>query len=978
MAIYHLSAKIIGRSAGRSAVGAAAYRSGTALVDNRLGLVQDHSAKDDVIHSEVMLPDGAPERLRDRGTLWNEVEAVEKRKDAQLAREIEVAIPRELTRKQAMALARDFVAEQFVAKGMVADLNVHWSVGEDGEAKPHAHVMLSTREVGPEGFGKKVVAWNAKAELKQWREAWADLANTRLAELGHEARIDHRSLDAQGIELSPQHKIGPAGARREERGEDAERAAEHRAIARANGERIMADPSIALRTLTHQQATFTREDLAKLIHRHSDGQEQFAGVMARVEASPELVRLGKDARWRERWTTREMVEVERRLEGHAEGIAGRGHGVDRRHREAVLASRELGVEQRAAYEHVTGERGLALVVGYAGTGKSTMLGAAREAWEAQGYSVRGAALSGIAAESLEGGSGIRSRTLASFEHGWGQGRDQLTARDVLVIDEAGLVGSRQLERVLGHAAAVGAKVVLVGDPEQLQAIEAGAGFRALVERHGAAEITQVRRQRVEWQREATVALATGGTGEALARYAEAGMVVAHATRAAAREALVERWDARGRAHAGESTVMLAYTHDDVRGLNELARERVRAAGGLGVDVEVATERGTRAFAQGDRVMFLRNGRELGVRNGTLGVLRAIESGGERLTVAIDGQGQEERDVTFYARDYAHIDHGYAATVHKAQGVTVDRAYVLASEHLDRHATYVGLTRHRDGVELHYGRDDFADPTRLARMLGRERAKDSTLDYAAEQAPDQARAADPVASFAERRGIVSEIIAQVKQAVPSKERVFARFGKAIGRGEAGHRAEEAQGGGRFVGLQIGAGGEGRAHEPSPRPERVAGPIERALRDYAEAWEQARRMEEQRLPVLAHQRQALAQAGGELNRVRGDGARDLASALDRNPALARGDAGALAGAMEHEGQVRRDPNLRAGRFIERWRAAEKEGARERLGELAGELKRDPQIESVLRARGRVPGEDRLPQLEKTLDIGLGRSRERGIEM
>ncbi len=816
--------------------------------------------------------------------------------------------------------------------------------------------------------------------------SWADLANTRLAELGYEARIDHRSLEAQGIELSPQHKIGPAGARREERGEDAERAAEHRAIARANGERIMADPSIALRTLTHQQATFTREQLAKLIHRHSDGQEQFAGVMARVEASAELVRLGKDARGRERWTTREMVEVERRLEGHAERIAGHAHGVDRRHREAALGTRELGPEQRAAYEHVTGERGLALVVGYAGTGKSTMLGAAREAWEGQAYTVHGAALSGIAAESLEGGSGIHSRTLASLEHSWGQGRDQLTHRDVLVIDEAGLVGSRQLERVLSHAREAGAKVVLVGDPEQLQAIEAGAGFRALVERHGAAEITQVRRQRVAWQRKATVALATGRTGAALGRYAEAGMVVAHKTREAAREALVERWNDRGRTHRHESTVMLAYTRDDVRALNELARERVRGAGGLGADVEVATERGARAFAVGDRVMFLRNERALGshyspadavaVRNGTLGTVRAIESGGERLTVALDDQGREEKDVTFYTRDYAHIDHGYAATVHKAQGVTVDRAYLLGSEHLDRHATYVGLTRHRDGVELHYGRDDFADPTRLARMLGRERAKDSTLDYAAEQTTEQARAADPVASFAERRGIVSEIVARVKEAVPTREKVFARFAKAIGRGEVARGTEDTRGGGRFAGLQHGAGGK-RLREQPRLPERAVSPVERAVRDYAEAWGEARKMEERGLPVLAHQRQALARVGGELERVREGGAQDLASALGRQPELARGDAGALAAAMAHEGQVRRDPNLRAARFLERWRAAETEGAREQLGELAAELKRDPQIESVLRARERVRVEDRVPELERTLDIGgSGRSRERGM--
>ena len=123
-----------------------------------------------------------------------------------------------------------------------------------------------------------------------------------------------------------------------------------------------------------------------------------------------------------------------------------------------------------------------------------MLGVAREAWEAAGYEVRGAALSGIAAENLESGSGISSRTIASLEHGWQQGRAGPSSRDVLVVDEAGMVGTRQLERVLSHAAGAGAKVVLVGDIKQLQSIEAGAAFRSIHERHGGAEIGEVRRR----------------------------------------------------------------------------------------------------------------------------------------------------------------------------------------------------------------------------------------------------------------------------------------------------------------------------------------------------------------------------------------------------------------------------------------------------------------------------------------------------
>jgi ATP-dependent exoDNAse (exonuclease V) alpha subunit len=246
VAIYHFSAKLISRATGRSAVAAAAYRAAACLHDERLGRSHDYTDKPGVVHSEILLPDGAPTRLLDRATLWNEVEAGEKRKDAQLAREVEIALPRELPQAEAIRLAQDFVREQFVARGMVADLNVHWGRTADGALQPHAHVMLTTRAVGPEGFGKKTRDWNRTEVLVHWRERWAELANARLAELGHDIRVDHRSFAAQGIGLEPQNKIGPAGARREARGEDAERAAEHDALARRNGARIIAEPSVVL------------------------------------------------------------------------------------------------------------------------------------------------------------------------------------------------------------------------------------------------------------------------------------------------------------------------------------------------------------------------------------------------------------------------------------------------------------------------------------------------------------------------------------------------------------------------------------------------------------------------------------------------------------------------------------------------------------------------------------------------------------
>jgi ATP-dependent exoDNAse (exonuclease V) alpha subunit len=251
MAIYHFSAKVISRANGSSAVAAAAYRSASRLHDERIDRHHDFSNKAGVVHSEVMLPDGAPESLSDREKLWNAVEASEKRIDAQLAREIEFAIPRELDQAEGIRLAREFVKAEFIDRGMIADLNVHWDVGADGLAKPHAHVMLTMREIGENGFGAKVRDWNRTDLLDHWREAWEQHANRRLAELDIDARIDRRSLEAQGIDLEPQHKIGAGAARMAGQGLEAERVAEHTDIARRNGDKLLANPALALDAITH-------------------------------------------------------------------------------------------------------------------------------------------------------------------------------------------------------------------------------------------------------------------------------------------------------------------------------------------------------------------------------------------------------------------------------------------------------------------------------------------------------------------------------------------------------------------------------------------------------------------------------------------------------------------------------------------------------------------------------------------------------
>ncbi|MDF7775698.1 Ti-type conjugative transfer relaxase TraA [Sphingomonas sp. AOB5] len=931
MAIYHFSAKVISRADGSSALASAAYRSASRLHDQRLDRHHDFSNKAGVVHAEVMLPDGAPEHLSDREKLWNEVEAAEKRIDAQLAREIEFAIPREMTKDQGIELAREFARHEFVDRGMIADLNVHWDIGADGEAKPHAHVMLTMREVGDDGFGQKNRDWNRTDLLEKWRERWSEHVNQRLAEVDIDARIDHRPLEAQGIDLEPQHKIGPAASRMAAKGLESERLAEHLEIARANGDRIIANPNIGLDAITHQQATFTTRDLARFIHRHSDGKEQFDEAMSAVRTSPDLVILGRDGLGEQRFTSREMIETEQRLERAALRLADRSDhslpaaAMDRAIDAAGSDGLILGGEQKAALGHITGPRDLAIVTGYAGTGKSAMLSVARDAWNLAGYEIQGLALSGIAAENLESGSGIASRTIASIELQWDQGRNLLTPNHVLVVDEAGMIGTRQMDRVISEAEKRGAKVVLVGDPEQLQAIEAGAAFRSVAERHGSVEITEVRRQHENWQRDATRHLATERTGEAIQAYHEHDAVHAASTRDEARYALIDCWDRDRIADPDASRIILTHTRDEVQALNVAARDRLRTAGALGEDVTIATERGARDFAAGDRIMFLKNERSLGVKNGTLGTVESASA--VRMAVQLD----DGRSVAFDIKDYVQIDHGYAATIHKAQGMTVDRTYVLATPGMDRHSAYVALSRHRDRIDLHYGQDDFADQGRLARTLSRDRAKEMASDYAHE----------PERQFAERRGITfRERVADLVRQVPEKVR------------------------GMFEGLRLPVARPMEAarsadNEARQRRRNIVRRHARAVVNIFERFDKGR-------PIDAGQVQEIREARKDLNALREHASTDLETAYKKDPSLAGEAAGGnftrAMRAIQLEAEIRTNPTLRADRFVERWTSlsgqadrayvtgdiAGRKSAQNEMAGMAKSLERDPQLESLLAAR------------------------------
>ena len=752
LAIYHCSMKPISRSSGRSAVASAAYRCAVKLTNECDGIIHDFTHKQGVEHCEIVLPQGVnAEWAQDRSALWNAAEFAEKRKDARVAREFEIALPFELSPEARLDITRSFAQDLANRYGTAVDFAIHRPHDESDVRNIHAHMMMTTRQVGEAGLGDKTYIerenkWllshglaTTDMQLRDVRQSWESIANERLAREGLDVRIDHRSHAELGLELVPTEHMGVHATQMQRRGMAVDRRRLDDEAFRQNADLIREKPEQVLTLVSNEKSVFDRHDIARTLHRYiNDDAQEFQNAFASVMGSPALIELQGERIDRDtgevllaRYSTREMVDLESTMLKRAAQLAdATSHGVDRRHVDKALSNQDTAIrmvtgdrsaglsdEQRNAIRHVTGQERISAVVGFAGAGKSTMLAAAREAWEAQGYHVHGAALSGKAAEGLEESSGIASRTLASWSYSWQNDRGELGQGDVFVIDEAGMVGSRQLAHFIGEVETRGAKIVLVGDHEQLQAIGAGAPFRAIAEQVGHVELSDIRRQRENWQREVSVSFATHRTAEGLAAYRDNGNLHFAVGRDEARDAIVHDYLADRERHPDGSRVAMAHRRVDVRAINEGIRSELQDRGELASSVEAGeltfqTNDGERRFALDDRIVFLENNRDLGVKNGMLGTVISVEQ--DALQVQLDGKMAEyPRVVTVPMNKYQAVDHGYATTIHKNQGATVDRAFVFASGTMDRHLTYVAMTRHRDGVGLYVAADEFVGGKGLA-------------------------------------------------------------------------------------------------------------------------------------------------------------------------------------------------------------------------------------------------------------------------
>ena len=743
MAIFHFAMKNISAGERQSAVAAAAYRRGARFTRAATGQTHDYTRKQEVAHGEITLPPNAPAWAveqypsGDQGSqrLWNDIETREnehsRRDTAVLAKELEFSLPVELTHEEQVALARDFVTTSLAARGYTADWVVH---AKDGN--PHVHVMYTERGLtGEEGrWGKKIRVPNRRQQLLELRAEWAMAANRHLALAGHEERVDHRSHKDRGLELEPGVHRGSEPSDPDEYAAWQARVEEDAAISIANERWLLEHPEelVKLAGSTHEVITrpiLVEEALNRLPFANWDDAEAYVdeAMQSGLLAPANWSRSGDEA-WHSILHLQQVREVVLAVEALAD--APFSPAVDMP--DSSLDGLDLNAGQRQAAETIMdADSCLALVAGMAGTGKTHMLQAAADVLAEQGIEVLGAAPSGRAAAEMASPN-IRTRTVA----GWLQQQMAWTAEGqpfVFVLDEAGMVGTRDMAAVAQAVEARGGKLVLLGDSEQLQPIAAGTPFRVLRDRFGAVEMAWVMRQEDKRDRLATIALARGKANEALDHYSQKGVISEHdGVRAAAQAIADDYWAVEGH------TIALAHRNVDVDRINEAVRAAGVKAGLVTAFQQYATGSGVVRFAAGDRVIANTAVPAHKILKGSFGVVQAAEDDG--LEIVFDGHHDP---VALDDRTAARLGLGYAVTIHKAQGVTADNALVLASGTMDKHLGYVALSRHRHHLQLYVDRSSVNGIDQLAQRLRRRAGQGPEISLEALGVPARETVPEPV-------------------------------------------------------------------------------------------------------------------------------------------------------------------------------------------------------------------------------------------
>lgn len=724
MAIEFIKETIISRSTGGNSVQCAAYRSCSKLYDSSIGKTFNYSNKRGLAYSNILIPE-ANEKYKNREVLWNKIEQIEnshnRKKSAQLAFELTIALPKELSLEHQIVLSESFIKENYVDKfKVIADINIH----HDNLDNPHAHVMLTFRSFKDGEFEKAKIRDMTSSVLtgkgKKFVEKgglnskWRDYQNGYFKKHGIDLEVDANFI------IPTKHE----GRIRNEQQHEIKLSNQENKLLSA--QIAMTEPEYLINIIEQKYSVFGKKEVQNIVRKNTeilDDRQSAKTAVANVLQHSSLIELGLGKDGRVKYTTKNILKQEELLldlTTELEGIQTKA--IKHKLVDLIIEkNKHVGEfkEQGDAIRHIADSGNLSCVIGRAGAGKTYTMKSIKELYENDGYKVYGTSLSEKATRGLEESSGISSqnikRLLTKLKHNH---PDIPESGSVLIVDEAGMVGLNDMLELLDYSNKHDIKLILVGDPEQLQPVSSGIPFKTISEQIGFCELSNIIRQVDKDDRQASLNLASGKVGLAIDHYDQKGCITLEEAKKA-QLAIVKKW----RELNQESVIMLAHKNLDVMLLNNLAREYLKKDGLIeDLDYKVNTAKGHILVSQGDQIIFTQKDRELGTYNGLEGVITAIEN--NQITVQTS-----DGIIKFDNHLYNQFNLAYATTVHKAQGVTVDHALVYASGvGYDKHLAYVAMSRHKQSLHVYADKDSFKTLDDLKERLSNTPLKDSALNY----------------------------------------------------------------------------------------------------------------------------------------------------------------------------------------------------------------------------------------------------------
>jgi Ti-type conjugative transfer relaxase TraA len=723
MAIQFARIQYVSRSSGGNACHKAAYNQRERIECERTGQVFNFKHKTDLSHHEVILPKGVSEKFKETSYLWNAAEKAERRKDSQVAKESVIALPGDpiITREDRIELSRRYAEVMFVSKGLAVQIDIH--APHEDEQNWHAHLLATTR-----GFSKDGESLSShkaresdptirKGFIKEETnpgEIWAQIQRTYFEEKGYDLTVDQIGIVAQ-------EHMGPVRMRAH-----LTDIVERSNLLKEANEQVFRNPGDILRKITEKTAVFNLTQVDQFMEKFVPEQDR-DGLRGKILKHKSIVPL-YDSKTKEAsgfYTTKPIRLEEEKIIRFSERIDQNGFKkVDQEVVNQISSSKGLYEEQNLSLRHVTVQtKGLSIVQGRAGTGKSYTMNAVREVFENSGYKVIGMAPTHAVASDMVKDGFLNASTVHKFLFDVKNKKITFPKNSVVIVDEAAMLGNGVFLELLHLTKENSCKLVLFGDSKQLASVDRGGMFNALAQKYGSVSLTEIQRQKVDWQRKASQFMGEGSYREALETLDRSGAVHWGTSKEEALSKLVSQWEKDYDKSPEQGRLVLANKNVDVDTLNRAIREIRLLKGHLNPKgYELQTSRGKEVFSEKDRVFFTKSDQKIGITNGSFGTIERLSE--KDCLVRLDN----EKEVRFDPSQYDGLKLGYASTIYKSQGKTIPFVYVLHDKHTNRKLSYVALSRQKENIHIFANTQETKGLNQMIAQVSRDSRHVSSLEF----------------------------------------------------------------------------------------------------------------------------------------------------------------------------------------------------------------------------------------------------------